>query len=184
MFLCVLFLLCGFSPMTSDMQVAAFPSMVMALHTSMTAVKLVTDLYALGYTIGLLIYGPISDRFGRYRILLYGLVFYIVITLICAMANNMTLLLCARFLQGITACVGPNIAYAMIRDKYAGKNSAKYIAICASAVGLAVIIAPILGSLLVSIGNWRTPLIFLVLLVVVISGLAFFFCNLFSINAK
>lgn len=89
-FLIVILLLVMFPPMTSDIQLPAIPTMAKVLHTSQDLVKLVTGLYALGYAIGQLLYGPASDRFGQLPVLRVGIGLYIVFTLICALSPNVS----------------------------------------------------------------------------------------------
>jgi DHA1 family bicyclomycin/chloramphenicol resistance-like MFS transporter len=171
-FLFILILLSIGPPMSCDIHQATLPDIATSLQASNSIVKLATTLLIFGYCTTIILYGPLSDYFGRRPVLLVGLAIYSIATFVCAIAPNITLFLSFRFIQGMGASSGPVIAYAMTRDYYHEKQRAKYIALITASVGVAISISPILGSYLGSFISWRANF-WLLLIVALIS---IFYC--------
>jgi DHA1 family bicyclomycin/chloramphenicol resistance-like MFS transporter len=135
--------------------------MALAFGTDEQHVQVTLAAYFLGLSIGQLVYGPIADRFGRRVPLLTGVVLFTVASLACAFAPNLDWLIGARFVQALGGCAGMVISRAIVSDKCDAVGSAKVFSQLMLVMGLAPILAPMLGGLLVNTTGWQS--IFLVL---------------------
>ncbi|MFJ7314678.1 multidrug effflux MFS transporter [Pseudomonas sp. NPDC098747] len=153
--------LTAFGPLAIDFYLPAFPSMALAFGTDEKHVQMTLAAYFLGLSIGQLAYGPVADRFGRRIPLLVGLVLFTLASLACAYAPNLEWLIGARFVQALGGCAGMVIARAVVSDKCDAVGSAKVFSQLMLVMGLAPILAPMLGGLLVNTTGWQS--IFLVL---------------------
>ncbi len=156
--------LSAFGPLSSDMYLPAMPSLSRTLHASSSLVQLSLSLCFLGLGIGQLFAGAISDAIGRRRPLLLGLLAYITASAICAVVPSIVPLLLMRFIQGLAGAFGIAIARAVIRDTLAGVAAARAYATVMVVVGLAPIVAPVTGGIVLHFTDWRG--IFVVLAVV------------------
>jgi len=153
--------LSAFGPLAIDFYLPAFPAMALAFGTDEQHVQLTLAAYFLGLSIGQLMYGPVADRFGRRIPLLTGVGLFTVASLACAYAPNLEWLLGARFVQALGGCAGMVISRAIVSDKCDAVGSAKVFSQLMLVMGLAPILAPMLGGLLVNTTGWQS--IFLVL---------------------
>lgn len=153
--------LSAFGPLAIDFYLPAFPAMALAFGTDEKHVQLTLATYFLGLSIGQLAYGPVADRFGRRIPLLTGVGLFTAASLACAYAPNLEWLIGARFVQALGGCAGMVIARAIVSDKCDAVGSAKVFSQLMLVMGLAPILAPMLGGLLVNTTGWQS--IFLVL---------------------
>jgi DHA1 family bicyclomycin/chloramphenicol resistance-like MFS transporter len=153
--------LSAFGPLAIDFYLPAFPAMALAFGTDEKHVQLTLAAYFLGLSIGQLAYGPVADRFGRRIPLLTGVGLFTVASLACAYAPSLEWLIGARFVQALGGCAGMVIARAVVSDKCDAVGSAKVFSQLMLVMGLAPILAPMLGGLLVNTTGWQS--IFLVL---------------------
>ncbi|QAY90035.1 multidrug effflux MFS transporter [Pseudomonas sp. ACM7] len=153
--------LSAFGPLAIDFYLPAFPAMALAFGTDEKHVQLTLAAYFLGLSIGQLAYGPVADRFGRRIPLLTGVGLFTAASLACAYAPNLEWLIGARFVQALGGCAGMVIARAIVSDKCDAVGSAKVFSQLMLVMGLAPILAPMLGGLLVNTTGWQS--IFLVL---------------------
>jgi len=153
--------LTAFGPLAIDFYLPAFPAMALAFGTDEQHVQLTLAAYFLGLSIGQLMYGPVADRFGRRIPLLTGVGLFTAASLACAYAPNLEWLLGARFVQALGGCAGMVISRAIVSDKCDAVGSAKVFSQLMLVMGLAPILAPMLGGLLVNTTGWQS--IFLVL---------------------
>jgi DHA1 family bicyclomycin/chloramphenicol resistance-like MFS transporter len=153
--------LSAFGPLAIDFYLPAFPAMALAFGTDEKHVQLTLAAYFLGLSIGQLAYGPVADRFGRRIPLLTGVGLFTVASLACAYAPTLEWLIGARFVQALGGCAGMVIARAVVSDKCDAVGSAKVFSQLMLVMGLAPILAPMLGGLLVNTTGWQS--IFLVL---------------------
>ena len=151
----------AFGPLAIDFYLPAFPAMALAFGTDEKHVQMTLAAYFLGLSIGQLLYGPVADRFGRRIPLLTGVGLFTVASLACAFAPNLEWLMGARFIQALGGCAGMVIARAVVSDKCDAVGSAKVFSQLMLVMGLAPILAPMLGGLLVNTSGWQS--IFLVL---------------------
>lgn len=117
--------------------------------------QLVVTMYVLGFAAGQLFYGPVSDRFGRKSVLLFGLVLYAVASFLCMIAGTFEVLLASRFLQGVANAAPRIIAMAVIRDIYGGRRMAEVMSFVMMVFIVVPVIAPTIGGGLLLAGSWH-----------------------------
>jgi DHA1 family bicyclomycin/chloramphenicol resistance-like MFS transporter len=149
-------------PFTIDMYLPGFPAIERELAED--GVERTMAAYLVGITVGQLIYGPISDRFGRKPPLYFGFVLYMVGAIGCALASSMTMLIVLRVLQALGACAGLVIGRAIVRDRCQPHEAARAFATLMAIIALGPILAPILGGWVVSATGWRGVFVFQALL--------------------
>jgi DHA1 family bicyclomycin/chloramphenicol resistance-like MFS transporter len=152
----VLGLLNGLMPFSTDLYLPAFSNISADLNISFGAVALTMSSFFAGSCIGQLINGPLLDRFGRKKPILIGLAIFSITSLGCALVNSLGALLILRFIQalGISLCaVGSRT---VVRDIFPAERTAFIFSTLALIMGVAPIIAPSVGSLVLEIGNWRS----------------------------
>ena len=140
--------LSAFGPLAIDFYLPAFPAMALAFGTDENHVQMTLAAYFLGLSIGQLAYGPVADRFGRRIPLLTGVGLFTVASVACAYAPNLEWLIGARFVQALGGCAGMVISRAVVSDKCDAVGSAKVFSQLMLVMGLAPILAPLLGGLL------------------------------------
>lgn len=115
----------------------------------------VVTLYLAGFAAGQLLYGPLSDRFGRKPVLLFGLAFYFAASLVCMFADSFELLLAARTVQGFANASPRILALATVRDLYGGRRMAEVMSFVMMVFIVVPILAPSLGGLILLLGEWH-----------------------------
>ncbi|WP_350615964.1 multidrug effflux MFS transporter [Pseudomonas sp. HY7a-MNA-CIBAN-0227] len=155
--------LSAFAPLAIDFYLPGFPAMAAAFGTDEKHIQLTLAVYFIGLAIGQLAYGPVADRFGRRIPLLTGVSLFTVASLACAYAPSLEWLIGARFVQALGGCAGMVISRAVVSDKCDAVGSAKVFSQLMLVVGLAPILAPMLGGVMVSLYGWQS--IFLALTV-------------------
>ena len=155
--------LSAFGPLAIDFYLPAFPAMALALSTDEKHIQLTLAAYFLGLSIGQLAYGPVADRFGRRIPLLVGIALFTLASLACAFAPNLEWLIGARFVQALGGCAGMVISRAVVSDKCDAVGSAKVFSQLMLVMGLAPILAPMLGGLMVNLYGWQSIFIMLTL---------------------
>lgn len=138
-----------------DMYLPSFPAIVAELHTDAGAVQRTLAMFFIGLGLGQLVYGPLSDRFGRRPPLLAGMALYTVASLICAWAPTIYALQWGRLLQALGGCAGIIIPRATIRDRCDAASSARALSLVMLVMGAAPILAPQLGSWVLAWFSWR-----------------------------
>jgi len=153
----VLFLgvLAGIGPFVMDLYLPALPSVVTYFNTSMPTVQLSLTSCMVGLALGQIMIGPISDKFGRKLPLILCSSVFAVSGIGIAMTDNMQTLIAFRFLQGMSSAGGVVIARAAASDLYEGPEMARFFALLMSVNGVAPIIAPVVGSMLLELTDWR-----------------------------
>ncbi|MGU3500410.1 multidrug effflux MFS transporter [Mycobacterium sp. C31M] len=164
--LVTLALLSAVAPFATDLYLPAFPQMVDDLRTTPTDVQLTLTAFLLGLAAGQLIFGPLSDRFGRVRPLLIGAVICVLASLAAALAPTVEVLIAARLAQGLTGAAGMVIGRAIISDLATGRAAARAFSLMMIVGGVAPIIAPLAGGFLVGPVGWRGALGVILVLVV------------------
>jgi DHA1 family bicyclomycin/chloramphenicol resistance-like MFS transporter len=156
--------LTAFGPLSIDMYLPALPAIARDLAASESVVQLTLTACLIGLALGQIVAGPLSDTLGRRRPLLIGVAGYVVVSLLCAIAPSAWLLVVLRLIQGLTGAAGIVIARAIVRDLYSGSAAARYFSRLILVMGLAPILAPVLGAQVLRFSSWRG--IFLVLTIV------------------
>ncbi|WP_394619679.1 multidrug effflux MFS transporter [Lentzea sp. JNUCC 0626] len=153
--LLVLALLASVAPFGIDLYLPAFPRMALDLQTSDTSIQLTLTMFLLGLAAGQLVFGPISDRWGRRGPLLIGSTVFVAASVLVALAPTIELLLAGRLVQGLTAAAGMVIGRAVIADLATGRAAARAFSLMMIVGGVAPVVAPLLGSLLVDGIGWH-----------------------------
>jgi MFS transporter, DHA1 family, multidrug resistance protein len=151
----VLGLLSTFGPISLDLYLPALPQLAAELEASTSAAQLTITACLIGLAVGQVIAGPLSDRFGRKRPLMIGLVAYAIASLACAFAWSIEVLLVLRLIQGLAGAAGIVIARAVARDLYEGRRLVVFFSRLVLVSGLAPVIAPVLGGQLNLVMTWR-----------------------------
>ncbi|NNG02717.1 MAG: multidrug effflux MFS transporter [Inquilinus sp.] len=154
--------LVAFGPISTDLYLPSLPAMTRALATDVATMQLTLSVFLVGFSVSQLIYGPLSDRFGRRPVLLAGVAIYVVAGIACALAPTVEALIVGRFFQALGACAGPVVARAVVRDVHGRARSARVLAYMAMAMSLAPAIGPILGGHVEVWFGWRANLWLLV----------------------
>lgn len=157
----VLTLLTVFAPISMDIYLPALPRLRDDLGATASAAQLTVSACLLGLAVGQLLAGPASDRYGRRRPLLLGVVAYVGVSVLCAASPSTEVLVGARFVQGAAGGVGVVIAQAAGRDLYSGGPLLRYYGRLTVLGGLAAIVGPVLGGQLVRVTDWRGIFVFL-----------------------
>ena len=147
--------------MSTDLYVPSLAHLPELLGTSPEWVKLTVSLNIAAYGIATLVHGPLSERFGRRPVLLWGMVGFTLASFLCAGAADIGQLLFARILQGIAAAVEGVVVLAIIRDVFSQKEQVRAIAIYGIATAFAPAVAPLLGGYIHVYFGWRMNFYFL-----------------------
>jgi DHA1 family bicyclomycin/chloramphenicol resistance-like MFS transporter len=138
-----------------DMYLPSFPAIVASLDTDAGAVQRTLSMFFIGLGLGQLVYGPLSDRFGRKPPLLFGMALYTIASLACMFATNIWALQWSRLLQALGGCAGIIIPRAAIRDRCDAHSAARALSLVMLVMGAAPILAPQLGSWILIWFSWR-----------------------------
>lgn len=142
-------------PLSIDMYLPAFPSMAEDFGVNVGTIAKSVPAYFLGLVFGQLFYGPFSDCIGRVRPLYLGMSIFIIASIICATTNNEYALFIARTLQALGACVTTVVTRAAIRDTLNPVQSARAFSLMVLVMGVAPILAPSLGALILKVADWH-----------------------------
>lgn len=151
----VLAALSATGPLGIDMYLPSIPDMAMALETSEGAVQYSLMTFFVGLMLGQLVYGPLSDRFGRKPLIFLGLGIFVLGSIGCALSTTVLQLQWLRFLQGLGGSIGLVIAFAIVKDAFTVEGMGKMVSMILAVLGLSPVIAPLLGNLLQDLGSWR-----------------------------
>lgn len=144
-----------FGPLSLDLYLPALPQLADDLNASASAAQLSITACLVGLAVGQLLAGPLSDRLGRKRPLIIGLVAYLLASIACALAPSATVLIVLRLIQGLGGAAGIVISRAIARDLYSGSALMIFFSRLLLIAGLAPVLAPILGGQLSLIMSWR-----------------------------
>ncbi|MEU6891934.1 multidrug effflux MFS transporter [Streptomyces sp. NPDC046557] len=156
--LLVTFILGGLTalpPLSMDMYLPALPQVTSALHSPAATVQLTLTSCLAGMALGQLVIGPMSDKWGRRRPLLTGMIVYVLATAVCALAPTTELLVGFRLAQGLAGAAAIVIARAVVRDLYDGVEMARFFSTLMLISGAAPIIAPLIGGQVLRFADWR-----------------------------
>jgi len=158
-FVITLGLLTAAAALTVDLSLPAIPAMVDALSTSLSRGQQIVGVFMLGMSLGQIPSGLASDRFGRLPAIYAGMSLFTVAAWVAATANDMDLLLAARFVQGIGGASAIVVTRAVVRDIATGRDAARLMSLMTMIFTAAPVIAPSIGALLVAQWGWRAPFI-------------------------
>lgn len=153
--LIVLSLLMGFASISTDLYLPAMPAMGQSLSVNESLIALTISGYLVGFSLGQLIWGPISDRLGRRPIVAVGLILFIIGSAGCAISENLTVIIIWRVVQAFGACASVALSRAMVRDIYEGNKAAQMLSTLLAVMAIAPLIGPLLGGQIVTFASWR-----------------------------
>ncbi|MEV0324106.1 multidrug effflux MFS transporter [Streptomyces sp. NPDC050658] len=148
-------LLTFIGPLSTDMYLPAFPRMAEELGTDASGVQLTLTAFLVGMTLGHLVFGPLSDRYGRRVPLLAGAAVCTVGTALCAVAPSLGWLVALRFVTGFSGAAGVVISRAVVSDRVQGAAAARLFGILMTLAGIAPILAPLAGGAVIGAAGWR-----------------------------
>lgn len=155
-FLFLLAALTALGPLSTDMYLPSLPALTGEFATDVGRVQLTLSLFLVGFAVTQLIYGPVSDRFGRKGPILFGLGLYVVATLACTFAWSIEALIAGRFLQALGACAGVVLGRAVVRDLFTRERAARMLAYLGMAMSFAPMLAPTIGGYLQLAFGWQS----------------------------
>jgi DHA1 family bicyclomycin/chloramphenicol resistance-like MFS transporter len=159
----LLALLTAIGPLSVDLYLPSLPEIGRALAAPPGAVQLTISAYLVGFGAGQIVYGPLADRHGRKPVMLAALLIFCLATLVCAAAPSIGALIGARAVQAFGAAGAIVLARAVVRDLYEGTRAGRELSLMAMIMGLAPIVAPLIGSLLQAGFGWRACFVFIFL---------------------
>lgn len=151
----LLALLTAFPAFSTDMILPAIPSLALIWNNPLAVVNLILICFFVTYGFSLLFYGPISDRYGRKKPLVAGIVLYILASILCAMATGSTSLIMFRILQAAGAAASASLSMAMTKDIFSGNERQRILAYIAVIMALAPMFAPIVGGWILAYLSWH-----------------------------
>ncbi|PUA17999.1 Bcr/CflA family multidrug efflux MFS transporter [Glaciimonas sp. PCH181] len=138
-----------------DMYLPSFPTIAKDFGVGSNLVQLTLASFLVGLAVGQMFYGPLSDHFGRKPPLYFGLGLYTLASIACLFAPDVTTLIFARFMQGLGGCAGMVVGRAVIRDRMGAAGSAKAFSLLMLVMGIAPILAPLIGGGVLALWGWR-----------------------------
>lgn len=156
-------LLSAFGPFVIDMYLPALPEMIEVFHCNTSMVQLGLTFCMVGLAAGQILFGPVSDKFGRKPVLIFSLIVFVCSSIICCFSTSIAVFTCARLLQGIGGAGGIVLSRSIAADMYSGQELAKLIAILSAINNLAPIAAPVVGGGVTHAWGWQG--IFIILLI-------------------
>lgn len=159
--------LVALGPLSTDLYLPALPTLARVFASDAASVQLTLSVFLAGFACGQIVYGPLSDRFGRRPVMLGGLAIYCAASIACVLAQSIEMLIAARFVQALGACAGPVLGRAVVRDLWGATESARIIAYMGSAMAIAPLLGPTLGGFLTVLFGWQSNFVLLLLIAVV-----------------
>ena len=166
-----------FIPLSTDLYLPALPTISEYFSTSEFLVGMTLTIFFFVFAISMILFGPLSDRFGRRPILIFGAAIYTVSSFACAEASNIYFLLIGRFFQAVGSGAVITVATALIKDCFRGKVMRKILAITQALGVIAPMVAPLVGGILLTFTDWRGSFYVLTVLGAVNLIVAFLFCE-------
>lgn len=151
----ILTALVAFGAISTDLYLPSLPAIARDFSSDAAGVQLTLSVFLIAFAIGQLVYGPLSDRFGRRPMLLFGLALYVAASLACLFAAGIEMLIAARFAQALGAASGVVLGRTVVRDVHGREGAARVLSYIAMAMALAPALGPILGGYLQSWFGWR-----------------------------
>ncbi|MEO9275197.1 multidrug effflux MFS transporter [Marinomonas sp. 5E14-1] len=155
-FLGFLLILSISGPLAINFYLALLPSMAEDFSTSAATIQQTVSVYLMGFAGAQLIVGPLSDRFGRKIILLICYCVFVVASLVCALANDVSLLIGARFVQSLGGCAGVLLSRVIVKDVYPPEEMGKVMSYMTTGFSMAPLLAPVIGGFVGVAFGWRS----------------------------
>ena len=160
--------LSAFGPFVVDLYLPSLPQLASFFETSASMTQLTLTTAMIGLAVGQLLLGPLSDKFGRKIPLIISLVIYIISTVLIVYAPNIESMIVLRVIQGLSSAGSVVISRAVATDLYRGREMTRFFGLLMTINGIAPIISPILGSLLLEYISWKGVFVFLALIGVIV----------------
>ena len=172
----ILALLSAVAPFATDLYLPAFPAIAADLGTDATGVQLTLTAFLVGIAVGQLVFGPLSDRYGRRPLLLIGAIVFVAASAATVFAPTLEVLIAARVLQGLSGAAGMVLGRAVISDLATGPAAARAMSLMMIVGGVAPVVAPLVGGAIAEPLGWRGVLavvlgIAIVMLIAVTAGI-------------
>ncbi|MGA7387365.1 MAG: multidrug effflux MFS transporter [Pseudolabrys sp.] len=155
--------LSAIGPLTTDMYLPSLPDIARQLDASTAQVQLTISAYLIGFAVGQIFYGPVSDRHGRKPVLVAAIALYCVASLACALSRSIEMLIVARAFQALGGAGGIVLTRAVVRDIYSGARAGRELSLIGLVMALAPVLAPIAGGLVQTGFGWRATFLTLVI---------------------
>ena len=153
--LLILSALMAFASISTDIYLPALPTLGRAFQAEDGWVQMTLSGFLVGFSLGQLLWGPISDRYGRRGPVAVGVVLFVIGSAGCALSGTIGQMVGWRMVQAVGACAGPVLARAMVRDLYARERSAQMLSTLMLVMGVAPLLGPILGGQILTVGSWQ-----------------------------
>jgi DHA1 family bicyclomycin/chloramphenicol resistance-like MFS transporter len=147
--------LTAFAPLSIDMYLPSVPMIARSFGGPPGSAQITLATFLAGMAIGQFFYGPASDRWGRRPPIVFGAVVYVLASAACALAPSIGALAAARFVQALGGCAGQVVARAVVRDRFEHRDAARVLSLLMLVMGLAPIVAPLIGGALLTVVGWR-----------------------------
>jgi MFS transporter, DHA1 family, multidrug resistance protein len=154
--------LTAIGPLSTDMYLPSLPDIARELHASTAQAQFTISSYLIGFAIGQILYGPVSDRHGRKPVLLAAIALYCLASLACVFSTTIEMLIVARAFQAIGGSGGIVLSRAIVRDIYSGARAGRELSVIGSVMALAPVLAPVVGGALQTVFGWRSVFLTLV----------------------
>jgi MFS transporter, DHA1 family, multidrug resistance protein len=151
----ILSVLMGFASISTDLYLPAMPAMGRSLEASPGTVEWTVSAYLIGFSLGQLLWGPISDRRGRRQPVVVGLMLFVIGSAGCALSGSVWTMIVCRILQAVGASAGVVLARAMVRDLYEGPRAAQMMSTLMTVMGIAPLLGPLVGGQVLAVAGWR-----------------------------
>ncbi|WP_165767270.1 Bcr/CflA family multidrug efflux MFS transporter [Parendozoicomonas haliclonae] len=169
MLVVVLGILTCLGPMAIDLYLPALPAIAKAMGEPLGRIQLTLSAYTVGFALGQIVFGPLSDRFGRMKVMLPGIIGYVLTNFLASLADTAVELIAIRVLQAFSGAAIMVCIPAMVRDMFPRKECARILSSILLVMTVAPLVAPILGGQILKFFGWPSLFLFLSLL----GGLAF-----------
>ncbi len=161
-------------PLTIDIYLPAFSEIAKSFSANDETVQLSLSTYFIGIAIGQVFYGPIIDRYGKKPPLFFGLILYFASTIACVFATNIYQIIYLRFFQAFGACVCTVVPRSIVRDIFSPQEAGRVFSHLLLVMGVAPVMAPLIGNVLLEIYNWQAIFVFLAFISVCCLILSYF----------
>ena len=148
--------LTAIGPISTDMYLPSLPALTQGLGSTVAEGQLTISSYLIGFAVGQILYGPLSDRHGRKPVLIGAIVLYCAASVACTLSVSIEMLIAARFLQALGASGGVVLARAVVRDLHSGARAGRELSLIASVMALAPVLAPMVGGVLQTAFGWQS----------------------------
>ncbi len=145
----------AFPPLATDLYLPAMPAMGAQFNASASAIQFTLSVFTLFFAFSLLIWGPLSDRYGRKPILFAGALCFILASIVAALSPNVETLIAGRALQGVGSAALSNVAMAVVKDSFSTHRVEKMLAFMQTFMVLAPMLAPVLGGAILLVMSWH-----------------------------